>query len=118
MDCNRAVDNRFLFLLQIVRILVLVGAVLSSCEAFLLSGNPAFTGNVRLSKEYAKKYSCFQGNSRCAVLQSRRQQSATPRFGTQMKLDLTKADPKDVRVLVAGSTGMLLLTTRSLHLMK
>jgi hypothetical protein len=90
-----------------MRTLLVVGAVLATCEGFLLSGNPAFTGNVRLSKEYAKKSSCFQGNSRFAVLQSSHQQARTPRFGAQMKLDLTKADPKDVRVLVAGSTGML-----------
>ena len=103
---------------QIFRTLVFVGAVFATCEAFQLSGNPAFTVRLRLSKEYAKKSSCFQGNSRGPVLQSRHQLPATPRFGTSMKVDLTKADPKDVRVLVAGSTGVILLIIRPFRLMK
>ena len=89
--------------------LVILGAVLGlTCvsEAFLLGSNPAIFANKGLNGR-SVLWKNSQETTRSTFIQPKRNQA---RFGLrstspQMKLDLAKANPKDVRVLVAGSTG-------------
>ena len=97
----------FILCAQLIRLISwVVGAVLgTSCitEAFVLNGNAfrmpnsIFRGKISISNR-------MMFGIAPKKVQSLVSRSSAP-LSTQMKIDLSKADPKDVRVLVAGSTG-------------
>jgi hypothetical protein len=89
---------------------LILGAVIGMCclsDAFLLSGNTAWLpracthGKVSTSNSFLNGIRYASGNTFSSTTRAR----VNGMLPTIMKLDLTKADPKDVRVLVAGSTG-------------
>ncbi len=89
----------------------MAAAIFACCEvseAFLLNGKPICNAfNVMGSKTSCASHTGFVrfgGSLRSSGIKRARLVG----FDTRMKLDLTKADPKDVRVLVAGSTGQIL----------
>ena len=97
----------FILCAQLIRLISwLVGAVLGTSfitEAFVLNGNAfrmpssIFRGKISISNR-------MMFGIAPKKVQSLVSRSSAP-LSTQMKIDLSKADPKDVRVLVAGSTG-------------